>query len=695
MEVTLEIKAENLAEQPLKRLGDGLTQVHDKASKAKTATKLQGDELKKVDDKAKSVAKSFAGLTTAVKKMTAQTGDLAKKFNDVGKSMKEVAGKAAELGAKVLASTAALTYGFKSFFVDIAAEAEDCGRLLSANLGSEMGVEALKGIREFSETTGQELRGATEAFLAMNRGGIRPTADSLRAVADMAAAHGKSMADVATSFENTLRGQAGGLEEFGVKSEQIGERLLFTYTNQQGELIRLASNAGDPENLNKILAKISQDKAGGAEEERGKSFVGMVSKIKTAWAEFRTLIMDNGPFAFVKEQLESILAWVARLRESGSLRELAKEWGEKLTNALKKVKDGVKAAYDQFKRWLPTISSVYEKIGGFKTVLAAVGVFLAGPLVSALVKAASSLGIFSKAMLTTPVGWIAIAGTGLVALLNHFGILEPLIEGLKAGFSAMSDVLGGAFKAVLESLCGLFGDMGLVLTDVNGQVNPEAWRGLGEAIAVFTTGALADLISGLAKALGFLHDLGAGLGAIAGSVVYGDQAAIEQRNNEDTLRERQIYKAKNAGNWEEVRRLSQEGTTVANQRRYQDVGKNATIVPGRVPMAGSTQGLFALQQEKGIPQSQAAQKPFGYPQQATGRVPMASSTQSLLGLQQKKTPSPGQVISQAVKPQEVKTSVDVIIKGSLPEGFSATASSTSPNTNVSDKTKLLMGRRPH
>jgi hypothetical protein len=602
----------------------------------------------------KSLGKSAIKASEDIKKM-------AKAAEEVGKSFKEVASKAAEMTAKIMAGAAAATYAFKKLFVDVAIQAEDCGRLMSAAFGESLGAEAMKTVRAFSEQTGLALQDVTQAYLSLGRNGIQPTEDHIRALADLAAANGKSIADVGKSFEGLLKGQAGGLEEFGVKSEQVGNRLLISYKNRQGEMVNLAAKANDPANLAKIMAQISQDKAGGAEAERGKTFSGMISRMAAGWTEFRTLVMDSGPFAYLKEQLAGVLEWVEKLKGDGTLQKMAAEWGEKITGALVKIRNSMRSVYDWVLKYKPAFASFFNSIGGFKTVAAGVATFMGGPLVAAIVKAGVAVKGLGAAMLTNPVGLVIAGGAAVVALMAKIGALQPFVDGLIAGFNSMKGVLGEAFTTLLKSLSGLFGEVTGSLVDVNGQVNPEAWKNLGDAIAVFTGGALADLLKGLAKAVGFLKDLGLGLGTAAGTAVFGDQQAVESQNMQNESYNKRIQLARANNNHEEANRL------VAEAQAYNDNLRNEKPKPANQLSSGPGNkfqirpGAFSHPDPVSEPQFSK----YGY------------KGSPITGIQN--------------KPQTVNTKVDVNISGTVQPGLDVKASSTDPNTTVSDKTKAAMG----
>jgi hypothetical protein len=621
---------------------------------------------------AKLIISAFDHTKSALTSVSNNIKIVGKTASTAGKDLSELGKKVGQLGAKLAALTAGAAFAFKKLFVDVAIEAENCSLLLNNALGKDLGAEALKGVKHFAAENGRTLAEVTEAWLALKTGGIKPTEESLKTLSGMAAGHGKSMAEVAKAFQGALKGQAGGLDEFGVKSEQVGKRLLFSYKDQAGKLVNLAAKTNDPESLNKALAQIAKDKAGGAEESRSQSFGGMLAKLTSGWAAFRVAVMDSGPFAFLKGELNSVLEWVQKLRETGKLDELAKAWGGKLTEGLKKLKEGLVKAWEWLKKYAPMAKEIFERFGGFKTVAIAVGAILAGPVVGAFGKAAKSVTLLGRAIAFTPLGIILAAGAGIVALMNHVGALQPFIDGLCSGFEIMKGVLGEAFQGLLKSLSGLFGEISLNLVDANGNINPQAWSEFGEKIAIICGGALKDMVDMLSTIVNLLVEVGKGLGSVLGEAVYGDinkqtEALLKQGDAE-----KKFKKAIDAGD--------AEGSARA-QLESQHWGR----------VANDTAGNTEWDEARGIAidKSTTGGRFQGAGQQSLleRRRQVAQSEQSQLAAQFTKAFNDREA-------QKVETKVEVKLTGTLPDGFNATASSSDSNTTTSDRTKQNMGWNP-
>lgn len=534
MEATLTLKAKDLAGGAI----DGL--------KAKVGG-LAGS-LKGLNGGFKGTAAGLGRLTvSATRAGAALTGRLggqaarrvAADVKQIGKSAMDTTRAFGALGmavTRVAALGAGLGYGFKRIFVDAAAKTEEYGRQISNALGDKvLGGEALKSVRAFAAGTGRELGEATNAFVALAEGGIKPTAAHLSALADMAAKKNKGLAETGEIFKRALKGEAGALAEWGVKSEARGKRILYQYKNQAGELVKLAAKANDPAALARLLERVAKDKAAGAEKDRGDTLTGGLSKLTAKWSEFRQTIMDSGPFQFLKEEMAGILSFVNDLEDNGGLKKLAEEWGGELTGALKNIKEGFKTGWVWLSKWGPKMRDLAGSLGGAKTVAIALSAVLGRRLVGSLGAAVKSVAMLGKALLLTPAGLILTAVAGVAALMHEAGVLTPLVEGLKTGFEGFGAAIGPSLTGLAEALAEAVGSASKNFKDADGNINPQAWRELGEAIAELTTGSLAALVKLLTETVRLLDQMGKDIGYTIGRIAGGDVETQELANRNMNL----------------------------------------------------------------------------------------------------------------------------------------------------------------
>lgn len=106
--------------------------------------------------------------------------------------------------------------------------------------------------------------------------------------------------------------------------------------------------------------------------------------------------------------------------------------------------------------------------------------------------------------------------------------LRPFVAGLGEGFRGLAEAVGPSFKALFESVGEIFHDLVPGLRDANGELNPEAWRELGQAVAQFTTDTLGTLVETLREVVGLFKKVGGWMGSTVGRFVAGDVDAQER-----------------------------------------------------------------------------------------------------------------------------------------------------------------------
>ena len=469
----------------------------------------------------KDLQKGIQASLKPLREMSKGLGALGRQSARLGQDFSKLARTTVATFAKVTASAGALGYGFKRVFVDVAAQAEETGRLLNNSLGREWGEAALKEVRAFSRATGRELGDVAQVYMNLQEAGLKPTERHLASIADLAAKKNKSMAEASADWAKALKGDAKALEDYQVKSLKNSKRFFVEYKDEAGKLVRLNAPLKDAEKMAELMERISQAKAGGADDERAQTFGGQIARLSAIWQEFRLQVMDNGPFAYLKEQLGELTAWV----DSQDLGAVAKEWGGHITEALKAVREGLAAGMGKLKEWAPRALALGKSLGGLKTAAAALGVVIGGPLIKALGSFARSFALLGRTLFLTPVGILVGLGIALAAIAKEVGILDPLIEGLREGFKGFSEAITPSLTALMESLAESFGLASGNLKDIKGSMDPEYWKEMGVAIAELTTGALKGLIDTITMLHGKLRSVA----GFAASVKTGmDVIALEQ-----------------------------------------------------------------------------------------------------------------------------------------------------------------------
>ena len=754
MEATLTLKAQDQISAPLKNVkanvqglaaplksaGGGLTGLGRALKGAGDQAGQSSGRLKTLAGGFKSLAVGAGGLALGLGKLALSVGlvgaNLAFKlgrhvirriitdFKNLGKAAitaaKDLYGVGTALAqtfAKVTALGAGLAYSFKRVFVDLSAGVEDFQRQLSNALGDKiLGAEALKNVRKFSAATGRELQDATAAFVSLADSGLKPTEKHLSTLADMAAKKNKTLAETGEAFKRALKGDENALEEWGVKSQKIGKSVLYQYKDQTGKMVNLAARANNPEALAKLLTRLSGDVAGGAEKERGETMQGGLAKLTAKWAEFRAMVMDSGPFNFLKGELSNVLKWVERLEENGGLANLAKEWGENLTGALKKVKEGLIAGWEKLRLWAPKVRELVSALGGAKAVAIGLAAALSGPLIGALGKSFKSLAALAMTPVSGPLGLLAAALGGITAAMAKAGVLAPFLEGVAAGFKSLSAGLSEAFVGLLDSVGEIFAGMGFSLRDANGQINPQAWKDLGFAIGEFTNGALGTLITMLKELVELLKTVGGGLGSLAGVAMIGEDSKamvkVSGKSNALDQRMRETMAAQGGkATPEQVSGWQRERADIDHERKVAQ-GKASRDYLGRASgFSAVTHGPFgAPGLNKYLPDARAAADPsrstpsdIQNPESITGPVSTKLDAVNDTLSRPQDIGNPGDITGPMVPllqgieskvNQPIPLNVSLKVSGSVNGANVQTeAKVTRGGGQVSDSTKLSMGHR--
>jgi hypothetical protein len=248
------------------------------------------------------------------------------------------------------------------------------------------------------------------------------------------------------------------------------------------------------------------------------------------------------------------------------------------------VRDGVKAVIEKIKDWLPRIKKVVDFLGGFSGIAKIAAGVLAGPLVKSVLGMIGPIMKLGAALLSTPVGWIILAGLAIVGLANKLGILAPFVEGFKEGFAGVSEAIGPALQNLLKTVAKLIGDIFGIEVGEDSALDPKFWKEAGEAVGKFAGETLVDLINGLSAALGFVDKLGKGIGSLIGMMDVGVQGDAEglHHNEKMTQLEANLSNAKRSGNeaWikQAQQNLANEQATWNKKNKNQNDSDNNELI---------------------------------------------------------------------------------------------------------------------
>lgn len=174
---------------------------------------------------------------------------------------------ASRVGAAIVgyfSFTALLSLG--KDIVNVTAEFQKFRAVLTNTLGDKNQAEsALKLIQEFAATTPFSVQELTNAFVKLANSGFVPTRAEMTKLGDLAASTGKSFDQLTEAILDANTFQFERLKEFGVKAEQEGNKIRFTFKGVTTEVQKTSQSVqeyllglGSLEGVSGSMAAISQ-----------------------------------------------------------------------------------------------------------------------------------------------------------------------------------------------------------------------------------------------------------------------------------------------------------------------------------------------------------------------------------------------------------------------------------------------------
>jgi len=399
------------------------------------------------------VIRAIDQMTAPMKRMQKSTGTLTKSLSN----LKRVTASVAKIGV------AGLGLGGLALrnFTQTAAQFEQFSAILKTVEGSSAKAQkSLDWVSNFATSTPFKLDQVMGSFVKLRSFGLDPMNGLLRTLGDTAAAMGKPIDQAVEAIADAVTGEYERLKEFGIKAMTKGNQTAFEYTDKNGKQRRKIVDKNNRAMIQSTLEAIWNEKYAGAMKEQSKTWEGMVSNLADQWTRFKLLVMKSGVFDFIKTKLSGFLDLINKMANNGQLELLAKQFGERVTTALKKAWEIGKAFYRVVKQIYSSASYMATLVGGWQHlffILAGIkGLQIAVMLVGVV------RGIY--AMIAAMLGLKAVGAVSMFSSMA--GALGGLSKAWKAATMAAvaydvaskSAIKGGGFKA----LKGLSGRLGLV-----------------------------------------------------------------------------------------------------------------------------------------------------------------------------------------------------------------------------------------
>jgi phage tail tape-measure protein len=325
---------------------------------------------------------------------------LKSKFSSLAKSMKADFSRAFVIGG----IGAGAGIGIAKSMLDIAAGFESALAKLKIVEGSaEKAQESFEWIQKFAKDTPYELDEVTQAFIALKSKGLDPMAnDSLRILGDAAVFAG-DMKQAVEAIGDAMLGAGDRLAEaFLINQKTEGNKVSFFYTDKQMNAQVATVEKGNKAIIASTLLAILNDKYKGAMAEQSKTWNGMVSNMKDAWAGFAYKIMMSGPFLKLKEQLRGFLAEIDKMDADGRLQAWANDIGTKMIKAGEEI-------WALGKGIATVVTTVKDLVGGWGNLGYVMLAANFAPTIKLIVEMTTALKLMSAATWAAVGPWAALA----------------------------------------------------------------------------------------------------------------------------------------------------------------------------------------------------------------------------------------------------------------------------------------------
>lgn len=198
-------------------------------------------DFRAINKEAAQAGASMAGFGNkteqAAKKSKAAINDTKKGLNDLNSGASKVAG----MIAGYFTFQAITSLGKQ--IINVTAEFEKFRAVLTNTLGSQAAADlALDLIQDFAATTNFSVTELTSSFIKLTNSGFQPTKEELTLLADVANSTGKSFDQLTEAILDANTFQFERLKEFGIKAEQAGNKIRFTFKGVTTEVAKSADS---------------------------------------------------------------------------------------------------------------------------------------------------------------------------------------------------------------------------------------------------------------------------------------------------------------------------------------------------------------------------------------------------------------------------------------------------------------------
>jgi phage tail tape-measure protein len=167
-----------------------------------------------------------------------------------------------------------------------------------------------------------------EAWITLKKAGLDPTAEAFRAIGDAAAGSRTDIKDAATAVAEATAGNVGSLKALGITAEEVGDRIVMTYTKAGQKVKRVVKN--DARSIRAESMAALRDLYAGSADKQLRTFRGLILGIRSYWESFQLRLGQAGLFDNIKGKLAKVFGYLESKAKDGTLN----RWADQISNKL-------------------------------------------------------------------------------------------------------------------------------------------------------------------------------------------------------------------------------------------------------------------------------------------------------------------------------------------------------------------------
>ncbi|GAB4126270.1 MAG: hypothetical protein Fur0027_07290 [Raineya sp.] len=260
--------------------------------------------------------KEIKKLNQEIQKTEKQLQDLQNKgIKPAGDGLNNIGGIAKRIGGFMVAAFAVdKIISFGKEVLNTTATFQKFEAVLTNTLGSRSEAQkALQMINQFAATTPFAVEELTGSFVKLANAGFQPTAEEMRKLGDLASAFGKSFDQLTEGILDAQTFQFERLKEFGIKAEQSGNKVAFTFKGVTTEVDKTSDAVKAY-----ILSLGDLKGVSGGMEAVSKTLEGQISNLGDAFGQLQQAIGNQlaGAFSAAIGATSELVGWLKDLVET-------------------------------------------------------------------------------------------------------------------------------------------------------------------------------------------------------------------------------------------------------------------------------------------------------------------------------------------------------------------------------------------